>query len=77
MRIWSLCLLLVMGCTMLPPRSGGLAGDVRYSWVGKTPRGMLATCNVWCRPDSCPGVKAWVKVDEAGKVTEAGCEPLP
>ena len=76
-RLVAACLLLA-GCASLPARTGCLAGNVHYSWTTRTPQGVVATSNAWCRPDqACPAFQATVKVDETGKITEATCSPEP
>jgi hypothetical protein len=73
---WVLMLMFLAGCQTLPPRAGCLAGDVRYAWFSKTPRGTVVSSNTWC-PDGqkCPAFKATVAVTEAGTLTTT-CEPL-
>lgn len=64
--------LLLSGCT-LPPRTGCLAGDIRYSFVSKTPQNIVATANCWSKDEPCSGYKATVRHSDG--ITTASCEP--
>ncbi len=65
----------LLGCAGLPPRSGCMAGDARYTWMTRTPQGIVAMANCWGPGASCPAFQASVEVNTDGKVTKASCTP--